>query len=138
MIKKISNTVMLILLIAAVYIYYIETKPIKVTAPALAQAYKINKVEADNKYFNKEIELTGKVKAFYKLLNALFVLELQNNNEEINIFCFFIKKEDETKASHLKENDPVKITGKCVGMDKYKFVKGVKIEVETIKLLQSK
>ncbi|GBD87888.1 tRNA_anti-like protein [bacterium BMS3Abin03] len=131
--KKFTNIVMLFLFLAAVYIFYIEMIPAKISAEELAVAYNYDKLSADKKFLNKEIELTGKVKAFYKLLNTRFVLELQNEGKGENIICFFNKKEDETKARQLQENDDVIIKGKCVGMDEYNFINGVKIDVSSLR-----
>ena len=130
--KKLRNTLMLILLLAAVYIFYVEMMPVKISAGELAAAYSQNKLSADKKFLNKEIELTGKVKAFYKLLNTRFVLELQNEGKSENIICFFNKKEEETKARQLQENDEVIISGICVGKDKYNFIEGIKIDVVSL------
>jgi len=131
--KKISNTIMLVLLIAAVYIYYIEMLPLKVDAVTIADSYSKNKTEADDKFLNKELEVTGTVKAFYKLLDIRNVLELNTGESNFTLFCFFVRDIDQNKAVMLSEGDTVKVIGKCTGLEKYDFVEAVKIEVKKIK-----
>lgn len=65
---------MLVLLIAAVFIYYTEIISLKVDAVNLAASYSKNKIEADNNFLDKELEVTGTVKAFYTLLEIRNVL----------------------------------------------------------------
>ena len=131
--RKITNAVMLVLLIAAVYIYYIEMIPLKVDAVDLAASYSKNKTEADKNFLNKELEVTGTVKAFYKLLEVRNVLELNTGNSEISLFCFFMNENDEYEAARLSEGDTVTVVGKFTGLEKYNFVNGLKIEVNKIK-----
>lgn len=131
--KKISNTIMLVLLIAAVFIYYTEMIPLKVDAVKLAALYSKNKTEADNNFLNKELEVTGTIKAVYKLLEVRNVLELDAGESKISLFCFFMNKINGNKAASFIEGDTVTVIGKCAGLDKYIFVKGVTIEVKTIK-----
>ena len=134
--KKISNAIMLVLLVAAVFIYYTEMIPLKVDAVKLAASYSNNKIQADKKFLNKELEVTGTVKAFYKLIEVRNVLELNTGENEISLFCFFMNQIDETKSASFSEGDTVTVIGKCAGLDKYNFVKGVKIEVK--KIVQTK
>ena len=134
--KKISNAIMLVLLVAAVFIYYTEMIPLKVAAVNLAASYSNDKTQADKNFLDKELEVTGTVKAFYKLIEVRNVLELNTGESEISLFCFFISEIDETKAASFNEGDTVTVTGKCAGLDKYNFVSGVKIEVK--KIIQTK
>ena len=124
---------MLVLLIAAVFIYYTEMIPPKVDAVNLAASYSKNKTQADNNFLDKELEVTGTVKAFYKLIEVRNVLELNTGEIEISLFCFFINEIDDTKAASFSEGDTVTVIGKCAGLDKYNFVEGVTIEVKKIK-----
>ena len=124
---------MLVLLVAAVFIYYTEMIPLKVDAVKLAASYSNNKTQADKNFLDKELEVTGTVKAFYKLIEVRNVLELNTGESEISLFCFFINEIDEIKAASFSEGNTVTVTGKCAGLDKYNFVKGVKIEVIKIK-----
>ena len=131
--KKFSNAVMLLLLIAAIFVFYTEMMPIKIAAGNLAGKYSENKAEADKTYLGKELEVTGIVKAYYKVLDIRNVLEFDNENNNINLFCFFLNESDEYKASLLNEGDTITVIGNCAGMDKYNFLKGLKIEVKKIK-----
>jgi len=124
---------MLVLLVAAVFIYYAEMISLKVDAVNLAASYSKNKTEADNKFLDKELEVTGTVKAFYTLLEIRNVLELNTGESEVSVFCFFMNEIDENKAARFSEGDTVTVIGKCAGLDKYNFVSGVKIEVKKIK-----
>jgi hypothetical protein len=131
--KKISNAIMMVLLVAAVFIYYTEIIPLKVDAVKLAASYSISKTEADKNFLGKELEVTGTVNAFYKLIEVRNVLELNTGESEVSLFCFFINDIDETKAASFSEGDTVTVIGKCAGLDKYNFVNGIKIEVKKIK-----
>jgi hypothetical protein len=131
--KKFSNVMMLVLLIAAVFIYYTEMISLKVDAVNLAASYSKNKTEADNNFLDKELEVTGTVKAFYTLLEIRNVLELNTGESEVSVFCFFMNEIDGNKAARFSEGDTVTVIGKCAGLDKYNFVNGVKIEVRKIK-----
>ena len=124
---------MLVLLIAAVFIYYTEMISIKVDAVNLATSYSKNITEADNNFLDKELEVTGTVKAFYTLLEIKNVLELNKGDSEVSLFCFFMNEIDENKAERYSEGDMVTVLGKCAGFDKYNSVSGVKIEVKKIK-----
>ncbi|MCH8035124.1 MAG: hypothetical protein IH950_15390 [Bacteroidetes bacterium] len=131
--KKISNAIMLVLLIAAVFIYYTETISLKVDAVNLAASYSKNKTEADNNFLDKELEVTGTVKAFYNLHEGRNVLELNTGESEISLFCFFMNEIDENKAARFSEGDTAIVIGNCEGLDKYNFVNGLKIKVKRIK-----
>jgi hypothetical protein len=106
---------------------------LKVDAVNLAASYSKNITEANNNFLDKELEVTGTVKAFYKLLEIRNVLELNTGGNEVSLFCFFMNEIDENKAASFSEGDSVTVIGKCAGLDKYNFVSGVKIEVKKIK-----
>ena len=131
--KKISNAIMLVLLVAAVFIYYTEMIPLKVDAVKLAASYSNNKTQADKNFLDKELEVTGTVKVFYKLPDIRNALELNTGESETSLFCFFMNEIDENKAARFSEGDTVTVIGKCAGLDKYNFVNGVKIEVKKIR-----
>ena len=131
--KKFSNVMMLVLLIAAVFIYYTEMISLKVDAVYLAASYSKNKTEANNEFLDKEFEVTGTVKAFYTVLEIRNVLELNTGESKLSLFCFFMNEIDENNAAGFSEGDTITLIGKCAGLDKYNFVKGVKIEVKKIK-----
>jgi len=125
---------MLVLLIAAVFIYYTEMIPYKVDAAILATSYSKNKTEADKNFLDKELEVNGTVKTFYKLLEIRNVLELNTGENEVSLYCLFMNEIEENKAASLSVGDSVIVIGKCTGLDKYNFVSGIKIEVKKIKL----
>ena len=131
--KKFGNAMMLVLLIAVIFIYYTEMIPIQVDAVNLTATYSKNKTEADNNFLNKELEVTGTVKAFYTLLEIRTVLELNTGENELSLFCFFMNEIDENNVARYSEGDTITVIGKCTGLDKYNFVNGVKIEVNKIK-----
>ncbi|MFB3055742.1 MAG: hypothetical protein ACE1ZQ_01100 [Ignavibacteriaceae bacterium] len=131
--KKISNALMLVLLIAAVFIYYTEMISIKVDAVNLAASYSKNRTEADKNFLDKELEVTGTVKAFYRLLEIRNALELNTAESKISLFCFFMNEIDENKAARFSEGDTVIVIGECAGLDIYNFVNGVIIDVKKIK-----
>lgn len=99
----------------------------------LAASYSNNKTQADKNFLDKELEVTGTIKAFYKLIEVRNVLELNTGESELSLFCFFINEIDETKAASFGEGDTVTVTGKYAGLYKYNFVNDVKIEVKKIK-----
>ena len=131
--KKFFNILMLILLIAAIFVFYEEMKSIRIDAIDLSKEYTRNKNEADKRFLQKEIEITGIVKAHYSLNQIGEMLQLKTDSNSVNIYCFFQNKSDEMKASQLQPNDTLTAMGICVGTDKYKFIKGIKIEVKKIK-----
>ncbi len=131
--KKISNALILVLLIAAVFIYYTEMISLKVDAVNLAVSYSKNRTEADKNFLDKELEVTGTVKTFYRLLEIRNVLELNTGESKISLFCFFLNEIDENKAARFSEGDTVIVIGECAGLDKYNFVNGVVIDVKKIK-----
>ena len=124
---------MLALLIAAVFIYYTEMISLKVDAVNLAASYSKNRTEADKNFLDKELEVTGTVKAFYRLLEIRNVLELNTGESEKSLICFFLNEIDENKAARFSEGDTVIIIGECAGLEKYNFVNGVVIDVKKIK-----
>ena len=92
---------MLVLLIAAVFIYYTEMISIKVDAVNLATSFSKNITEADNNFLDKELEVTGTVKSFYTLLEIKNVLELNTGDSEVSLFCFFMNQIDEIKQREI-------------------------------------
>jgi len=123
---------MLVLLIAAIFVFYEEMRPVKVDAVELANEYSKNKAEADKKYLQEDIEVRGIAKAFYTNTIGINYLELKTDSNTVNLYCVFLNKTDEEKASKFNQRDTAVVSGKCVGMDKYKFIPGLKIEVKKI------
>ncbi len=131
--KIVMAVLLLIISFIIAWIYYANYYYKEVTAEQLANQYTVNKIEADKNYLDKNVEVKGKVKAFYKLLGVRKVLELQTSEDDLPVLCFFLSEQGEYKAKEFQENDEVILKGKCVGTEAYSYVKGVKIEVEKIK-----
>jgi hypothetical protein len=131
-VKGVIKFVLFTLIIIAGYFIIVEITSIKVTASELAYEYGQNKTEADNKYLNEKITVTGNVKAFYRLLGTRDVLELETYSDT-PLFCFFFSDEDLYTARNIEIGSPVRVEGICVGMDEYKFVEGVKIEINKLR-----
>ena len=113
-------------------LFYDQFNRVEVSADQLSQQYSADKEKADGLYLDKIIEVKGTVKAYYTLLQTSKVLELNANNTNLPVICFFLDQNNTQKAGELREGQSVVITGKCVGTDSYSFVKGVKINVKDI------
>ncbi len=113
-------------------LFYNKFYPVTVTAEQISREYAGNKSTADQKYKDKNLQINGNVKAFYKLFGSRNVLELHTGNPDMPVFCFFLSPKDENIAGTFNENQNVNIKGRCVGIDDYTFVKGIKIEVNNI------
>ena len=124
---------MLLLVVAALFYYYIETRTIKIDAVKLVEEYIVNESDAAKKYRNKDLELTGSIKAFYDLSEIGNVLELNDSNPEIFLYCFFQNKPDEEKAALLNQKDTVTFVGICAGKVKYKLGDVLRFDVKQIK-----
>lgn len=131
--KKFSNTLMLVLVVAALIYFYREMRPLKINAAELVKDYSTDIVLANKKYLNKEIELTGSVKAFYELAEIGNVLELDDGNNQIYLYCFFLNKEDVNTARQFSQSTIVKLTGSCKGLKIYNIGEVLKFDVKRIK-----
>jgi hypothetical protein len=123
---------MLLLILFILFYIFVEQKGIKVTADELVQNYSSNPDEADKKYLNNDIELTGQVKSYYEFENENSLLELQTDINSINLYCI-IKEEFEVEAESLSGNTDITIVGKCLGIKDLKFSHSIYIEAEKIK-----
>lgn len=132
--KKIILWTIILLIFSFIFslLFYKNFNKIQISATGLSQAYSTDKIQANQKYLDKNIIVTGTVKAFYKLLGTREVLEMNTGNFNLPVFCFFRDKKEEFKASQLEQGQKISVKGKCVGVDAYTFVKGVKIEVNEI------
>ncbi|HLG32849.1 MAG TPA: hypothetical protein VI362_07390 [Ignavibacteriaceae bacterium] len=130
---KVSNFVMIVLLLLALYYIYIEFETIRINAVELDGAYKLNKLEADKKFLNKEIELTGIVIAFYLFSDGDNLLELESEDNGIGIYCIIKPGKDNEIASRLTKGTGVKIIGICTGMSNQRFPNSIYIKVSEIK-----
>jgi tRNA_anti-like len=124
--------IIFVLIVAALYFIYDKYNVVTITAEDLAFEFTHNIENANDKYLNKEIKVTGEVKALYKLMNTRQVLELSTPNDGLPIIVFFKNKPDEYEAQKLREEDMVTVKGVCLGTSAYSYVKGIKIDVENI------
>ncbi len=133
--KKIIIWAVVLLVLSFIFslLFYRDLNPIKISAVNLAKEYSENKSQADQKYLDNKIVVTGTVKAIYRLLGTRRVLEFNTGDSTIPVICFFMDEHEDFVASQLQQDQNIEITGKCVGEDAYSFVKGIKIEVSEIK-----
>jgi len=124
---------MLLLILFVLFYIVMQDKTIKVTASDLVKSYTTDIKQADKKFFNREIELSGKVKSFFQFEVEKSLLELETGNSELQLFCLLMNKETEEKASSLTAGSTVTVVGKCLGIKDYKFPNSIYIEAEQIK-----
>ncbi|MFO7448196.1 MAG: hypothetical protein R6W90_17695 [Ignavibacteriaceae bacterium] len=131
---KIGYILLAALIIALVVAYFTwdSVNATEITAQALAKEYTSNMEAANKKYLNKVLDIEGNVKAYYMMLGARPVLELETGEGNVPVFFFFLDQETETEAGQLQSEQKVVIRGRCVGENEYSFVNGLKIEVEKI------
>jgi len=133
---KFGNVVMLLLILLVLFYIVLQHKSIKITADELAAYYSLNQKNADEKFLNKDLELTGEVKSFYELENIKSILELKSENDSVKLYCIVMNKEAEEKARSLTTGTSVKVYGKCLGINPSKaekFFTGIYIETNRIK-----
>jgi hypothetical protein len=130
---KPSNFLMLALLLILFYFVFTEMRSLEVSAEELARIYSRNAQTADDKFLSKEIELTGKVKAYFEFENDEDLLELISDNAVISVFCIPQNEEQINKAKNLTQGADVKIKGKCLGLAENKFPNSVYVIVSEIK-----
>lgn len=124
---------MLLLLLFVLFYVVLQDKTIIVTSNDLVKSYTTDIKQADIKFLNKEIELTGKVKLFLQIEGEKSLLELETGNSELQLFCLLINKEIEEKALSLTAGSTVTVLGKCLGIKDHKFPNSIYIETEQIK-----
>ena len=127
---------MLLLILLVLFYIFVEQKSIKVSAAELVHSYCSNIREADKKYLNKEIELTGKIKTYYEFEKDNNLLELQSEDEFPGVFIILKSKNLEEEAKLLTANTAVKVYGKCLGIitsDTIKFPESIYIEANELK-----
>ena len=130
---RVSNFVMMVLLLLAFFYIYTEFVTTRISASELVNEYKLNKALADKKFLNKEIELTGKVSAYYQFNDGDNLLELESGNKEIEIYCIIVSGKDNERASQLTKGTRIKLIGICTGMAIQRFPNSVYIKVIEIK-----
>jgi hypothetical protein len=129
---KLSNYLMVVLLLLIFYYLFTQMSSIAISAEKLARNYSNDVQSADERYLNKEIELSGKVKAYFEFENDDDLLEIISENALISVFCIIMSEEQIKKAKSLTQGTEVKIKGKCLGLAENKFPNSVYIQIHKI------
>jgi hypothetical protein len=127
---------MLLLILFVLFFIVIQNRTVKVSIQELTQNYSSNAVEADKKFLNQNLELSGKVKSFIQIEGEKSYLELKSINDELKVYCILLNKGLETKAALQTTGTTVTIIGKCLGLKPDlidKSSSSIYIEVEHIK-----
>ena len=108
---------MLLLILFVLFYVVLQDKSLKVSSEEIVSSYEDNVVQADKKFLNKEINLTGKVKSFIQFEGEKSLLELESGNDSLKIYCIILNKEIESKAASLTKGTSVTVVGKCAGIN---------------------
>ncbi|MBT8390729.1 MAG: OB-fold putative lipoprotein [Ignavibacteria bacterium] len=130
---NLSNLLMLVLLLILFYYFFTEIRSTEVSAAELARIYSTDLQTADKKFLNQEIELVGKVKAYFEFENDNDLLEIISENSVVSVFCILIDNEQINKAKNLTQGTEIEIKGKCLGLAENIFPNSVYINVNSIK-----
>lgn len=134
--RKYANVIMLLLIIFVLFFIVFQDKNKVLSAAELVESYSIDQKTAENKFLNKNIELSGSVKSFIQSENGSSFLELQTNTENMKIFCIIKDESTLQEASTLTNGSLVTVFGKCLGLNPTgyeKFSNSIFIEMELIK-----
>lgn len=124
---------MVALLLILFYYVFTEMRSTKIGSQELARYYSKDVQSANDKFLNRDIELTGKVKAYFEFEDDNDLLELISENAVISIFCILLNDEQIKTAKNLTQGTEVEIKGRCLGLKKNKFPNSVYIRVSKIK-----
>jgi len=127
---------MLLLLMFVLFFIVFQNKSMKVRAAELVGSYSLDQKTADDKFLDKDIELSGSVKSFIQLPSGNSFLELQSNNENLKIFSIIKDESTAQKASSLTNGSLITVYGKCLGLNPTgyeKFPNSIFIETGRIK-----
>lgn len=127
---------MLLLIIFVLFFIVFQDKNKAISASELVESYSIDQKTADNKFLNKDIELSGNVKSFIQSENGGSFLELQTNNEDLRLFCIINDESTVQKASTLTNGSHINVFGNCLGLNPAgyeRFPNSIFIELEWIK-----
>ena len=127
---------MLLLILFVLFYIFVEQKSIQISALELARSYGSNTQNADKKFLNQDIELTGSVKTYYEFENTDNLLALLINNDLPDILIIIMNKEMEAKVKRLTTGTKISVFGKCLGLNpsgKEKFPNSIYIEAKEIK-----
>jgi tRNA_anti-like len=131
--KKYANVIMLLLILFVLFYVVLQDSSLKVSAKELTNRYSSDITEADKKFSNNEIALTGKVKSYFEFEGKKSLIQLDTGNSELQLYCILMNIETEEKASSLTAGSTVTVLGKCLGIKDYKFPNSIYIEAEEIK-----
>jgi len=107
---------MLLLILFALFFVVLQNRTNKISVDELINDYGINVVDADSKYINQHLEISGKVKSFVKTEGGEAKLLLESVSKYFEIICLLGNKELEEKAAALTLGTNVTIFGKCLGL----------------------
>jgi len=91
-----------------------KEESIKITAEALAAAYKENQVNADNIYKGKLVEVSGTVKSIGKDFMDNPYVAIKGNESFIDVQCF-VDSDGVSAISTLKPDQSIKMEGNVDG-----------------------
>ena len=83
-------------------------------------------------FLNKEIKLTGKVKAYFEFEEESDLLEIISENATISVFCILLNDEQINTAKSLTQGTEIRIKGRCLGLAENKFPNSVYVRVSKI------
>lgn len=78
---------MLLLMVFVLFLIVFQDKNRVVSSVELVESYSINQKTADNKFLNKNIELSGSVISFIQLESGTNYLEMKSNDEYLKLLC---------------------------------------------------
>ena len=128
---------MIAMILIAVLYLYVEQNNIYITADELAAVYQKNIENADDKFLNKNLELSGEVKSYYFFENQPNLLELKTENSKIKIYCSFLSSKDDSIAGTLTIAAPIIIIGIFEGNKDHSSPDDIYIEVSNISIDQN-
>ena len=129
---KLSNFIMVVLLLLIFYYIFTNMTSVEISAEELARNYSTDIQGADDKFLNKEIKLTGKVKAYFEFEEESDLLEIISENATISVFCILLNDEHISTAKSLTQGTEIRIKGRCLGLAENKFPNSVYVRVSKI------
>ena len=127
---------MILLIIFVLFFIVFQERHKVISASELVESYSIDQKTADDKFLDKDIELSGSVKSFIQSESGNSFLELQSNNEDLKLLCIIKDESTVQKASSLTNGSLITVFGKCLGLNPTgyeRFPNSIFIEVEWIK-----
>lgn len=127
---------MLLLIIFVLFFIVFQDKSTVINMEEFLENYSADQKTADNKFLNKDIELSGSTKSFMQSESGGSFLELQTNNENVKLYCIIKDEVTVQKASSLTNGSLITVFGTCLGLNPTgyeKFANSIFIEVEWIK-----